>query len=409
MCATWNKEYDPDLIAKKLEAIRVYDDQGNHGGFQGPYEDCVSVLHSSLKFSDGIPQTDRSRIIALSIREVAIAGNISAKVLLREISKQENSYLRLPIKKLVLVTSLSIGHDRTLNNALVDGAAIRFTPRLPRRFDQGPIMQLANSYVFGPLPKDYCAVRVSVTGRSEHEAVEKAFNAVDLLRGIWNLGLNRSRGLSYRSSNRRPMNLILPGPLHTLHDPDGKLASAEDLWYEPEYIGPVELFRMRNGIAQLRNFEKSLRRQLAAVQYRKRIQNAIKRYCRALDSRDFPKAFLDLWSVLEGLTDSFTGNYDVTIRRTASLFDEADFHKQVLKHLRHFRNRAVHAGEGREEIETLLFQLRRYVQELIMFHATNDLRFERFEEACEFLDLPTDTKVLQQRKQLLRKALKFRR
>src|ERR1051326_4302558 len=132
MCATWNKEYDPDLIAKKLEALRVRDDSGNHGGFQGPYEDCVSVLHSSLKFSDGIPQTERRRIIALSIRQVAIAGAISAKALLREISKQENSYLRQPVKKLVLVTSLSIRHDNTLNNALVDGAAIRFTPRLPR-------------------------------------------------------------------------------------------------------------------------------------------------------------------------------------------------------------------------------------------------------------------------------------
>lgn len=163
MCAAWNQEYDPALIAKKLQAIRVFDDSGNHGGFQGPYEDCVSVIHSSLQFSDGIPQTERRRIIGLSIRAVAVAGVISAKALLREISKQENSYLRQPITTFVLVTSLSIHHDSTLNNALVNDAAIRFTPRLPRRFDQGPIMQLANSYVFGPLPKDYCAVRVSIS------------------------------------------------------------------------------------------------------------------------------------------------------------------------------------------------------------------------------------------------------
>ena len=347
MCATWNKEYDPDLIAKKLEAIRVRDESGNHGGFQDPYEDCVSVLHSSLAFSDGIPQTERRRIIALSIREVASEGVISARALLREISKQENVYLRWPVKKFVLVTSLSIRHDTTLNNAVVNGAEIRFTPNLPKRFDQGPIMQLAKSHVVGTLPKDYCALRVSVSARSDHEAVEKAFAAVDLLRGIWNLGINRSRGLSYRSGNRRPMNLILPGPLHTLHDRNGKLVSTEDLWYEPEYVGPIELFSRRNGIPQLRGFERSLRRQLAGVQYRNRIENAITRYCRALDSRDFQKAFLDVWSVMETLTDSYTGNYDVTIRRTVSLFGEADFHKQVLKHLRHFRNRAVHAGEGK--------------------------------------------------------------
>src|SRR5262245_27179858 len=131
MCATWNKEYDPDLIAKKLEAIRVYDDQGNHRGFQGPYEDCVSVLHSSVVFSDGIPPTERRRIIELSIRDAAVAGVIAPKALLREICKQENGYVRLPLKKLVLVTSLSLRHDSTFNNVLVNDAAIRFTPQLP--------------------------------------------------------------------------------------------------------------------------------------------------------------------------------------------------------------------------------------------------------------------------------------
>src|SRR5688572_28204098 len=130
MCATWNKEYDPNLIAKKLEETQVFDNPGNHVAFQGPYEDSVSVLYTSLSFSDVIAQTERRRIIGLSIREAAIAGVISSKVLLREISKQENAYLRRAVRKLVLVTSLSIRHDGTLNNALVSGAAIRFTPQL---------------------------------------------------------------------------------------------------------------------------------------------------------------------------------------------------------------------------------------------------------------------------------------
>lgn len=408
MCATWNNEYDPSLIANKLEAIRVSDASGNHEGFQGPYEDCISVLHSSLKFSLGIPQTERRRIISTSIRSVAIGGTISAKALFREISKQENAYLRLPLKKFVLVTSLSVRHDISLKPALVHDATVRFAPRLPRRFDQKPVLGLANNSVFGVLPTDYCAVRVSVTGRSEHEAAEKAFDAVDLLRGIWNLGLNRSRGLHYNSGKRLPVNRILPGPIHTLHEPGGKLISTEMLWYEPEYLGPIELFRTRNGMSGLRSFDKSLRRKLSQVVYRSHIENAIRRYSRALDSRDFQKAFLELWGVMEGLTDSVTSRYDVTIRRTLSLFTDVDFHRQLLKNLRQFRNRSVHAGEGTEEIEALLSQLRRYVQELIMFHATNPFHFESLDEACEFLDLPADSAVLRQKKRLIRKALKFR-
>lgn len=44
------------------------------------------------------------------------------------------------------------------------------------------------------------------------------------------------------------------------------------------------------------------------------------------------------------------------------------FHRQVLKHLMTYRNRTIHTGYTTEDIETLLYQLKRYVDLALLFH-----------------------------------------
>ncbi len=77
--------------------------------------------------------------------------------------------------------------------------------------------------------RGYSPVRVSVRARSEHEAYEKATGALDLLRGIWNLRLNSAARSS--SGKRKPVNVLQLGPLHSLHEPNGELASYRFLKY----------------------------------------------------------------------------------------------------------------------------------------------------------------------------------
>lgn len=222
------------------------------------------------------------------------------------------------------------------------------------------------------------------------------------------LRINSSIGLPFHSGSRKPLNKILPGPIHTLHEPSGKLVAADFLWYEPEYVGPVEVYRVHNGLGELREFERWIRARLKKVAYPGVVEHAIRRYSRALDSRDFKKAFLELWAVLESLTSFTTDRYDVTIRRALSIWAEADFHRQILEHLREFRNKAVHAGETNEEVEVLLSQLRRYVEQLIFFHLNNPFNFTSFKEVTEFMDVSPDSDLLRRRITLLEKVLKFR-
>jgi hypothetical protein len=133
---------------------------------------------------------------------------------------------------------------------------------------------------------------------------------------------------------------------------------------------------------------------LKKCKYSSEIEEAIVNYTGALDLTNYENAFLRLWSILEHLTNTGYDSYKVTIRRASFLFEEEEYTRQVLKHLKDYRNRSVHLGTRDRNIETFLFQLKEYIEALLSFHLANKFRFNSIAEAGEFMDLPTDRKTL---------------
>ena len=126
------------------------------------------------------------------------------------------------------------------------------------------------------------------------------------------------------------------------------------------------------------------------------------------DYSDYDIAFLKLWSVLEFLTNTLKAKYDNTIKRTAFCFKEYDFHCQVLNHLRDYRNKSVHTGSSDNSgVKIYIYQLKRYVEELLIFHLSTKMKFSNIESASEFLDLSQDAEFLREKCQLYQKAIKF--
>ena len=139
---------------------------------------------------------------------------------------------------------------------------------------------------------------------------------------------------------------------------------------------------------------------LAKSRYRSELEDAIRRYTKALDTREWDAAFVQLWGLLEDLTGTKSGDsYTVTIKRTAFLYakPERDLHMQVLNHLKDYRNRSVHGGEGSEDIEAYLYQLKRYVEEVMAFHLQRGQEFSSIEEASRFLDQPADPAAIERK------------
>lgn len=404
--AKWNtNDYNPGFLAKRLESLKTKDHNGKVG-FRGfVTQDILAVIDSSIEFSEPLPEVEKRRIIWTGIVSAA-KEKLSDITILAEISKKEREFLQQPKRPFVLATSLSIARPTPLTRTEISGCRMRFEASLPKRFDREKIKNIIRHYVVGDLPTWYTTIRASVRARSEYEAAEAALDAIDLLRGIWNLFFNRQIGIRMSSGRKRPVNAVLLGPLHTLHEPRGKLA-LEKFWYDPEYIEPVQCKDLHQSWGKLQRFERTVRRKLVNHGYRDNIEEAIRRYVRALDSRDWNSSFLRLWSLLEFLTATERADYKQTIRRVLFLHQEREFHEQILNHLRNYRNRTVHTGEETREIETLLHQLRQYVERLLEFHLATRFRFSRLTETAESLHQSPDLPSLQSRLLMTKRAIRF--
>lgn len=416
MCATWKKkpeEYDRGLLVDGLESLRTTDASGQVGFSAWEFLDYVSVLQSSIDFSTKLPESERRRIVRVALRSLVQTGKLTAEKVIAEISKGENSFIESLPRRFILATSLSIRHFKSLGSRQIHGVRITFSPFLPRRFDRSSLLRRALRQGVSEPPREYTQVRISLKARSEFEAANLALDAFDLVRGIWNIALNytltgRMSG-GVLSGKMEPVNQILPGPLHTLHLPSGTLAT-ETYWYEPSVLNQqrftaIDLKSKWNRILKVEN---DTRRALTSIAYKANLEDALRAYTRALDLSDFNAAFLALWRVLEKLT-LCEGDYRAARRRVLFLINaqERTFHEQILRHLKDYRNRAVHAGEETEEIETLVFQLKSYVERLLFFHLHNNMGFSNMKETMEFLDLPPGTPTLKKKMKMIKGAIRY--
>lgn len=268
------------------------------------------------------------------------AGKLTPEKVIAEISKGENSFIGLPQRRFVLATSLSIRHFKSLGSRQIRSARITFSPFLPRKFDRSSLLSRALRQGVSAPPREYTQVRISLKGRSEFEAANSALDAFDLLRGIWNLALNHT--LSGRmsggmlSGKMEPVNQILPGPLHTLHFPNGTLAT-DTYWYEPSILNQqrFKATDVENKWKRILKVENDTRRALTTIAYDADLEDANLAYTRALDLSDFNAAFMALWRLLEKLTP-FERDYKATRKRILFLINsqERRFHEQILRHLK---------------------------------------------------------------------------
>jgi hypothetical protein len=412
MSVSWNKDYNPVPVIEKLESTRRIGDNGQTQ-FEGTtINEFKTLLYSMLTFPSDIPEFDARSIVAQAQFRSGDKGVITTKSYLAEVNKLEKEYQTQPIERYALASSISINPLMMIHRIRFENNLIVFERLLPAKFRQesGKLLKNAELSLFASPPIDYLFVRIHVPAKTIHGAAKQALETIDFVRGVWNLTLNR--GQYFRMSwggQPKPVNLIILGPLHTLHKPSGELAAKNNWWFEPSYLGAIKPLSLQHD--ELGNLYKSLdhvKRKFKKHKYSNVLFNAVVRYTRALDERDWTTAFIKLWGILELLTDTTRDKYDVTIRRTAFIYQEREYHYQVLQHLREYRNLSIHFDKGNSEIETCLYQIKNYVEALISFHINNKYGFESVQEAAGFLSLSHEEKALKDQIEKLKYARKFR-
>lgn len=405
--ASQRKDTDLSGLAARAESAKVTGDPAGFlaGGFL--YTDFAIILGGCIDFNPAVPESERQRIVQKVAHDSALPRPITAQGLLKACSLLERGYLALPEKPFRLLTEVSLWWTLDVPNTRIEGVSITFKSKLNRAYLLRSKLANQSRMTLGhELPSSYMRVAAQLRARSSSEAAERGLEALDLLRASWNLTLNRGKSWRYTSGRQTPVNDIRLAPFHTIHEPSGMLAT-DTFWYDPGYRKPATLFNDKTKFAKLLVFAKNLRQRLAASPYRSDLRDALIRYVRALDSADLNDSFLRLWSLLEYLTDSTNDPSKVTTRRAAFMFEDHELSLLVLSNLAGFRNRFVHTGSDSENIESLVFQLKRYVDSLLLFHLGNGFGFSSRSEAALFMDMPPDAAKLKQRARRLQQALRF--
>ena len=385
--------------------IKSINEQGNvtFRGFE--FNEYAILLCSMINMNDNIPDIEKRRIVHKAPFNVSPKNAITPNSLLKEINIMEHEYLSRPTKKYMLITSMSANRFAKLKRFNDNKCNITFVSHLKKDLmvHRDGIIKVAKNSLYAEIPMDYIYAKIFVSAKSDGEAANKALDCIDFMRGIWNWFYNRRSYFRVSGGKIRPINKFILGPLHTLHELNGKPAT-DSWWYQQEYREALWTFDPDKDIPKIYRFTENVRKYLRKCRYPQDMKSLIVRYTRSLDTIDLEDSFLKLWSVLEQLTDTGSEGYETTIRRASFIFTDHEFSRQVLNHLKEYRNRAVHASSPNYDIEGFVFQLKRYVEALMEFHLANKFRFESIKSASEFLDMPKDTTILRSRIRLMNLA-----
>lgn len=401
---------DPDLLSGLIEVATKALENGDPGGFlteQLFESEFDTILSGCIGFDAAVPDLERDRIMSKVALEVRQSRTFTPSQIVAMCSKLEAEYLAKPAQSYRLLTEISLGEQINISRAVVNDVVITFRPKLGKAFAiRADHARVSKSTTGFELPPHYMRLAATVSAKSPAEASSRALDAVDLLRAAWNLSLNRSKTWRHSTGAPSPVNDIRLSPLYTVHDMKGELAT-QTYWYDTAYRKPAKNFDDPAKFGNLTQFAASVRGHLRRCAYRQDLESAMLRYVRTLDASDMSDALLRLWGLLEYLTDCVSKPAKNAIQRASFLFSDPARSRLLLSHIASCRNRYVHAGSEVEEAESLLFHLKRYVDQLFFFHLGNRYGFATRAEAAAFMDLPHDTSVLKGRIQRFQQAVEY--
>lgn len=224
MCAEWAKGFEQKLIIDRLAS--------RHGSLKG--EEIERTLATAIRFSDEIPEGDRVALVRDATQRVVGSQPLTESSLLKSLRKVEKAYLAKQLSPHYFVTNWLVRCQR-VHRSLGGGhvtAGANLKGNLFHSREQA--LTKAAKRLGLDVPRHAAVVKVRVVARTESSAADQAFRASDTLRGIWNFFFNQSVGGRMSFGLRKAVNRILPGPIHSLHNEDGVLAT-ESVWYEPGF------------------------------------------------------------------------------------------------------------------------------------------------------------------------------
>lgn len=406
-----NKNFKPEIIIEKLKGVSSINDDGNisYSGFE--YFEYIPILFTMIDFSLKFTSEQNEELLKEAVSKSIKMKNITKDNLmsnLNELSKEKIAKKELEFH---LLTSLSIDYNLVDKSIKIGKSNFIFQKdNFSDKFITREILcsNQKNKLPSEHTPRSYTKVIITTKDKSEYSAAKQCLDDLDLLRSIWSLFANKESEYSIIGGiHREPINRVRLGGVHTLHQYNGEIFESA-IWYEPNF-SLTKIFSKDEEYRQnfINNTEWAIE-QLKKCKYSRKLENALLRYIRAFDEPDSNVALLYMWGALESITAYEENSKSNLPKRCSYLFKDYEYHRQVLEHLREYRNQSVHSGDTHNNAKIYCYQLQFYFRKIMFFHLHNIDDFDSLEKANSFLDLPTDVKNLQEKYTLLDKAIKFK-
>jgi hypothetical protein len=359
-------------------------------------------------------ETDSWAIIIKAVTSAIVENGggkpISPETLGRFADELSAEFFRQPVQEFVCVTTLSTA-DLPIEPIEIGDCKVW---KLSSRREQFCFPESLGDHTEGQRfdkhqqSTKYLRVAVDTKGRTIFEAADRALDALNLLRGLWMLCDTLGRWTVHFGFNPyKPIGGVLLGPIHTLHHPDGSLA-IDNFWYEPDYLGDQPLFDTKKGWDELEKFRSWASQEIEKHKYRQDVQQLLRRLSIAFSQADPNTAFLQLWCILERITDTVGKKYDDTIERAVWPYADRFLMKEQLEHLRYRRNQYVHSAKSDGEMDQTVLLAKSFVEQHLLRLIRNDCNVDSLEEYGRFLSLPTNVDTLKRRREHLDRAIQIR-
>ncbi|WP_010323636.1 hypothetical protein [Marinobacterium stanieri] len=402
----WKKNFKPDHVLQKIDNAKNISEDGrlSFGSFE--YHDAFAAIFSMIDFPPVVKEElNVDSVVSKALGKAALEGTITKETMLNKLQEVIKSELATREVRYVLLSSLSIDGDLPIKRATIGKTSIRLETDYPIKYSSREEDIRAVNLKLESSHQGYTKVIATTKAKSSHAAANKALRDIDTLRAVMCLFTNTSMELFGVST--KPINNIRLGQAHTLHFSSGASATKGTVWYDESFIQAQPPFRPPVNKFLSTNIRWVLKG-LSNCHYGETLKDSLVRFAAALDEANQTTAITKLWGAVECLAAPSEANYDAVVKRCSFLFEEYQYHRQVLEHLREYRNQSIHAGSDSNRAKTYCFQLQFYYRELILFHLHNYHDFDSLDQANAFLDLPTDTATLLAKQTLIKKAVRFR-
>ncbi|MCX7429335.1 MAG: hypothetical protein NTW96_27390 [Planctomycetia bacterium] len=371
-------------------AATILDEDGKELNETDTWSIVINAVHSAIVESGGRKPIDPQRF-------AHFANAIAAE------------YFRQPVRDFICVTTLSI-KDLPVESIDITDCVVQ---KLSSRREEFRFPKVSNDFTADERFRkhhestQYLRVVIEAKGHTAYEAINKALDALNLLRGLWTLCERLGRwSMHFGLHPHEPIGIVHLGPIHTVHHPDGSPA-IDNYWYEPDYVGDRPLFEPKKGWKEIEEFRSWALEQMKGLSYKQQLQELLAQFTNALGQSDPNTAFLQLWCILERITDTVGRRYDETIERTLWSYVDRASMKEQLEHLRLRRNLYVHAAESGSEMEQTVHVAKSFAEKHLLRLIRNDFDVASIGEYGKFLSLPTDVGTLKKQRERLDRAIRI--